>query len=754
MRKILNVMVCAVMVATILPVVATTGVADDWVEIWGGPFKDTADDVAADQSGGIYLSGTSASSSSSSSQDFLLLKYDATGTLLWSRKFDYGLNQRDEGCRLDIDQYGDVYIAGRSVTEWGLRAALVKSDPDGTLLWHKTFDYPLGTSAVYSVVVDKINNWVYATGWGHEGPVTNAIILKYDYNGNLLSYADWSRATNLREYFKEAVLDDSGNIYVAGFYEETVGQFDYHYALVKYDSNLNFQWEKLRGGDGLDYYNGITRDQDGYIYTSGFSSSGAYYPGQMIIHKYDANGNFIWERAWGGSLLEDTWGITVGEDRYLYVAGYTETETTDTKYDAVLLKYDLDGNLQPGTIIWGGTEDDKGRGIFVTSYNTYFCGYTKSYGSGEEDVFLMVMEQQIPEKFILVGTDKGRILLYEIDPGLGMPPFAYRGYFEEAVPANAVVQGLDIFDYDNDNDLDFIALVRTWLTDDWWAFNVILFRNDVSAFTPVWVGPLPAVNGVWYAALADATSADFDNDFDIDFIVHIPDTTDPSVPTVIYRFENTGTDPPFVRLQTHLMDVEDWAEHAKGMDSADFFGTGPTGWTGFATFDYPHGADFHDDVVGRLGDLSGFPLTGWITHSTPHSINTITAGQFNNDNLPDVIVGGDDDGDPGQYWLYQNNGDWLWGSPVEVFDLSAYESGSDMPGDGFADAYDFDGNGMMDVVATADLIPCSPWTTLFFVPRIGPASFQTPQPFDVINSSFYGGVTAIAAPMTTRFGVG
>lgn len=373
----------------------------------------------------------------------------------------------------------------------------------------------------------------------------------------------------------------------------------------------------------------------------------------------------------------------------------------------------------------------------------------------------------IPEYFILVGTgqsatNEGNILLYGFDPSLANP-FVYQQMIVASF-AGGTVHGLDIFDYESDGDLDFVALVRfeTGPHTDVWRYELFFCENIMGTHFAMTTIPdtLPDVQEAWYTGFADSTAADFDNDGDVDLVIHIGSTD----PTVIYRFENTGFLPtPFVQLPFVSEDTEDWARHAKGMDSADFNGNGNAD---FATFDYPTAGDFNDDVIYHHG--SGTPLftftgTYYITHNTPHAIGTITAGQFNEDSSPDVIVGGDDDGDPGQYWLYQNRGDgYFSGSSVEVFDLNpdAEPPGqSDMPGSGVGDAYDFDGDGMTDVVATAHDIPTG-FTSLYFVKREGNKDFRydTPQdflnypPVHTIGANLYGNVAAIAAPMVTPFG--
>ncbi|RWX42836.1 Repeat domain-containing protein [Candidatus Electrothrix aarhusensis] len=71
---------------------------------------------------------------------------------------------------------------------------------------------------------------------------------------------------------------------------------------------------------------------------------------------------------------------------------------------------------------------------------------------------------------------------------------------------------------------------------------------------------------------------------------------------------------------------------------------------------------------------------------------------FDNDNHLDVIVGGDDDGDPGQAFLFRGNGDGTFTSAGEAYDSSLLEWGGDQWNHTSNNAYDFDRDGDKDVL--------------------------------------------------------
>ena len=98
------------------------------------------------------------------------------------------------------------------------------------------------------------------------------------------------------------------------------------------------------------------------------------------------------------------------------------------------------------------------------------------------------------------------------------------------------------------------------------------------------------------------------------------------------------------------------------------------------------------------GTFSSTP-TQVLTHMYP--VNSTVFGDFDSDDIGDAIMGFDDDGDPGQGWLYLGDGTGGFNSTAaEAFDIEpTIESGSDQPGTtGSARIYDFDFDGNMDVI--------------------------------------------------------
>jgi hypothetical protein len=86
-----------------------------------------------DESGSIYVAG---SSSKIDNNDFITMKFDKSGTKLWTSTYDGSAHADDNVTDLCFDQYGNIFVGG-SITEkdWHDTFALVSYDSLGAQRW-------------------------------------------------------------------------------------------------------------------------------------------------------------------------------------------------------------------------------------------------------------------------------------------------------------------------------------------------------------------------------------------------------------------------------------------------------------------------------------------------------------------------------------------------------------------------------------------------------------------------------------------
>ncbi|MEO0215816.1 MAG: hypothetical protein ABIL14_02230 [candidate division WOR-3 bacterium] len=176
---------------------------------------------------------------------------------------------------------------------------------------------------------------------------------------------------------------DNGYIIVGATNSTGAGGFDVY--LIKVDTTGNLLWEKTFGGNGDDYGYAIKSYQGNYIIVGNTNSFGAG-NSDVYLLKTDAQGNLLWQKTFGGSAND------YGNDLAITTDGFIITGSTGSygagSGDVWLIKTDFNGDTL-WTRTYGGGGLDGGNSVQVCNDNGFIiAGYTYSAGSSG-DVYLI-----------------------------------------------------------------------------------------------------------------------------------------------------------------------------------------------------------------------------------------------------------------------------------------------------------------------------------------------------------------------------
>ncbi len=363
-----------------------------WQKFFEGFNDGVRNAIALDESGNVFIGGSSRVENND--PDYLIIKYDNNGNLLWSRTYNYFADDEDNLRAITTDKFGNVYVTGGSVgydiynTEDILT---IKYNADGDSIWTNRYDGPESFSdAGVAIVADTLGN-VYVLGavsYPSDGddfitikynvngerewikifnnttsaspdedpqaitldPEGNVIVvgkagfdfvtLKYSNDGNLIWQKLYHSLLDGQESAKDVAADLSGNIFVTGESRKNQVGFLYEFTTIKYDANGELQWIRnyTHTANSSDRANFITLDSLGNIFVTGHSFVVGI-GNDILTIKYDSNANLLWTNTFDGSANSNDWPLSMAIDKMGSVLVTGITSSTGAGYDIVTIKY-------------------------------------------------------------------------------------------------------------------------------------------------------------------------------------------------------------------------------------------------------------------------------------------------------------------------------------------------------------------------------------------------------------------------------
>jgi uncharacterized delta-60 repeat protein len=321
----------------------STGV-EQWIRIYGGNLNDMADALTVDVFGNVYVTG---GSSGTNGFDYATIKYNSMGDSVWVRRYNaISGNSSDIASSIAVDNTGNIYVTG---TSWGGSSnydiATIKYNPMGIQQWVRRYNgIANGSDRGNMLILDQTGN-IFVTGSSTGIHGFDFVTIKYNSSGDSLWVKRYNGTGNEDDRANAICIDNSGNVYVTGE-SWGIGTFA-DYLTIKYNSSGDSLWSRRYNGLGNenDFANSIAVDNSGNVYVTG-ESRGLSNRDYTTI-KYNSMGVEQWVDRYNGpgnnndiatSLLLDSLGN-------LYVCG--ASAGIGTNLDYTTLKYNQTVGIQP-----------------------------------------------------------------------------------------------------------------------------------------------------------------------------------------------------------------------------------------------------------------------------------------------------------------------------------------------------------------------------------------------------------------------
>jgi len=216
-------------------------------------------------------------------------------------------------------------------------------------------------------------------------------IMKLDSTGNQ-TWAKTYGGTSSDFAMSVQQTSDGGYI-VAG--STLSGILTFSFWILKLDSTGYLSWQKTHGGDWIDIARSIQQTADGGYIVAGVS--GAYGDEDISILKIDGLGETIWSKIFGGDHADEANSIIETTDGNFVIAGSTKSfGAGEDDYNVWVLNIDALGNHIGSNYFGSPTRKDEANKIIQTYDGGFILvGSTSSFGSGDMDIWVIKLSSSL-----------------------------------------------------------------------------------------------------------------------------------------------------------------------------------------------------------------------------------------------------------------------------------------------------------------------------------------------------------------------
>jgi hypothetical protein len=388
MKKLFLTLVLAVILLTNLSVHAQT---QQWTAAYNNSPHDILEKIVADNTGNVYITGQRQPSSSVNEQ--FLVKYNTSGTFQWQRFFagPYSNLPNYRGTSTYaclLDNSGNILLAGSTDSSfYSNKGYIVKYNSNGDTLWKKYagINDTLGFVEWYSMQMDNSGN-IYVAGYNYKTFAAlnrTFIVAKYNSSGALL----WVKTQRPQSLYGttstgfKLLLDNGNNIFVSATIQKTGSSSSKDWYFFKLNNSGILQWESSYNGpaDGEDLVSSATLDLSGNLYIEGVTLNISPMNKEITCIKLNGStGAQQWifkADGMGSSGDDEAYNLAAGNSNDIYITGALYANSTGS--NGVLIKL----NSSTGGEVWRKTLQGVGSGSdMYTDVKVTYSGFIYAVG--------------------------------------------------------------------------------------------------------------------------------------------------------------------------------------------------------------------------------------------------------------------------------------------------------------------------------------------------------------------------------------
>lgn len=362
-----------------------------WTRNYNSPTTNLYDEpnaITIDGQGNIVVVGDSDRDPSPIlNNDYLTVKYSSAGALLWTVRYNSTANDNDRAMAVVTDASNNIYVAGRVFNGGDDDFVTIKYNATGVQQWSKKYDNG-GTDRPTSIGIDQ-SGLVYVVGRSNNGTDDDFRLLIYTGAGVQQATAFYDVAGHDRPI--DMVVLPSGGCVVTGRSDgnPAIGiNYDIH--TVAFSATGSKLWTGIFQGSALndDIPSAIKLGSNGSVLVTGFTDGDntTAIKNDVVYLQYSNTGAVLAQQLYKGTPDYNDEGMDIAwsPNGNVLVVGNTANSMGHT--DALLLVFK--GNTTPlATQFYRGLGDNNEnvRDFIIDPLGTlFYCGYSVNNNSNRD----------------------------------------------------------------------------------------------------------------------------------------------------------------------------------------------------------------------------------------------------------------------------------------------------------------------------------------------------------------------------------
>lgn len=289
-----------------------------------------------------------------------------------------------------LDNFQNLIVACNTVNGAGNSDVLItKYDADGLILWQQTYNGSAnGNDYAVQLAVNSSNEIFIAAALTQSAGVDFGLI-KYSPTGSLLFSTSWGGSANGMDIPADLKIDGSGNVYLAGVSQSTIGTSDY--GIVKFNVNGIYQWHTTYDFANLhDAATSLAINGSSLVVT-GASASAPTNWDYATLEINTSNGTITntQRTVVPGVGLDNAVAVTIDGNNNTFITGYVEV---NGNRNIQTVKINSTFGLDWVKNFDGGLED-VGKAIGVDNFGNVYITGSKENPNGGKDYITIKYDQ-------------------------------------------------------------------------------------------------------------------------------------------------------------------------------------------------------------------------------------------------------------------------------------------------------------------------------------------------------------------------